>query len=79
MRQVQGGWQMEARREGAARLILKSATGELIYMDFSPDDLSTLRARLDEVSPAQSAPAEVAEPETNEPAPGGKRQRRAKA
>lgn len=79
MRQVQGGWRMEERREGAARLILKSATGELIYMDFSPDDLTTLRARLDELAPAAPAQAKAADIDPPNPLKAAKRLRRAKA
>lgn len=82
MRQIQGSWRMEARRDGAARFILKSSMGEQIYMDFSPDDLGDLRSSLEELAPAKSIPAEVAPaeaPKPIEPIPSRGRRRRTKA
>lgn len=64
MRQFTGEWLVEARREGAARLILKSATGEEIFFDLAPDNITALRTRLDEL-----AQPKVAEIETTQ-APG---------
>jgi hypothetical protein len=78
MRQIQGGWRMEARRDGAARFILKSPTGEQIYIDFSPTDLGDLRAALEAMTALEATPAEPAKPET-ESIPSHGRQRRAKA
>jgi hypothetical protein len=67
MHQIEGGWRVEERRNGAARLILKSATGAEVYMDLSPDDLDEMRARLDALLPAKpkaSAPLAKPKPDT---------------
>jgi hypothetical protein len=49
VRQFEGNWRIEARREGAARLILQSGMGEQVYLNLSPNDLNAMRSRLSEM------------------------------
>lgn len=66
MRQLTGNWRIDERRDGAARLILKSVTGEEIYFDLVPADVTALRSRLGEIAPPVVEPQSSENPEPDQ-------------
>lgn len=57
MRIVSGELKVEARAGGRVLLIFRSANGEEIAMERSPDQVAALRERLGQIAAAPAAPA----------------------
>lgn len=57
MRLVSGELTVEARADGRALLILRSATGEALAIERSPAQVAALRERLGEIAGPVAAPA----------------------
>ena len=67
MRVISGELRVEARAGGRALLILRSANGEEIAMERSPEQLAALRERLGEIAAPPAAPSPEPEPAASTP------------
>jgi len=66
LRLVSGGLRIDARGEGRALIVLKSASGEEIAIERSPDQLAELRSAIDATEAAAKEAAAQAEKEAAE-------------